>query len=66
MVSKHPSLEPTSSRFLREMGIKRKASNLELDLNLSLSLESRINVIYKKLKDDFGTTRGTSTLDLTL
>ncbi|XP_057801169.1 transcription repressor KAN1-like isoform X2 [Salvia miltiorrhiza] len=58
----------------RESGMKRK----ELDLNLSLGKESRNDVrqssisspnsvlIYKKLKQDFGNARGSSTLDLTL
>lgn len=76
--SNHPSLDQTTSRLEREVvGIKRKVvSNCELDLNLSLGLESRNDenlsrslnsisssnsiLIYKKLKG------GTSTLDLTL
>lgn len=61
-------------------GFKRKATNFELDLNLSLGLESRNDVlqnstipssnyvlINKKLKEDFGTTKVlTTTLDLAL
>lgn len=82
--SNHPSLDQTT----RDTGFKRKALNFELDLNLSLGLESRNDgqqdeenlslslyttpspsmLIYKKLKEDFGTenAREASTLDLTL
>lgn len=82
--SNHPSLDRTSRRLQREVvvGMKRKAgSNCELDLNLSLGLESRNDV--QRSDENFSLSsngssssnsmliykklkEGTSTLDLTL
>lgn len=81
--SNHPSLDQTTSRLEREVvGIKRKViSNCELDLNLSLRLESRNDMqrndenLSRSLNGISSSNSiliykklkgGTSTLDLTL